>query len=304
MKFERAYCIELKRIITPYTARELYFDEDGEFFGTKLNFQCEDKECRKELISVGTYREKKTKRALHFRSKDAKEHICNCNDESKDKSGKKLGKDDSFKVTKFPEEFILNPPKTKNMGGSINEIDEEEGNKSNKATNSAGLGISTKYNKYRISSFEHLVDCFTSGDEKILKNQNLTINGKTKNFVKFFKPVKYYKDEEGLIYYGKVGSIKKYGKNYSIYFEDRVHIDGEYKHISIYITEELIDKFSRRKLFRQQLDDLIENINDVNINCYFVGVYPEVKTYKVNDIEKTSISVDLEDLRHFVLNYI
>lgn len=64
MKFERAYCIELKRIITPYTARELYFDEDGEFFGNKLNFQCEDKECRKELISVGAYREKKLKE--HF----------------------------------------------------------------------------------------------------------------------------------------------------------------------------------------------------------------------------------------------
>lgn len=304
MKFERAYCIELKQIITPYIARELYFDENSEFFKTKLNFQCEDKDCRKELISVGVYMDKKTKRALHFRSKDAMEHICNCNDLSKNKSGKTIGEDDPFKITKFPTEFILNPPKSKNIVGSISEIDEEEGNESDKTTNSKGLGIKTKSSKYKISSFEHLVDCFTSGDKKILEKQDLTINGKTKKFVKFFKPVKYYMDEEGLIYYGKIENIKKYGKNYAIYFKDRVWVDGDKKHISIYITDELIDTFSRKRLFRQQLDDLIKNIDNENLNCYFVGVYPNLKSYDKNGTKKTSIAVELKDLRHLVLNYI
>lgn len=257
MKFERAYCKEVDKVITPYIARELYFNEDSQFYGEKLEFLYEDKQCRKILIPVGIYLQKRTKRALHFRSKDALEHICGKNNKIEGHSGKDVGTDDPFKITRYPSELILNP--SKSSGGKIGgiDVDDMDITNPNKTSNSIGSGTSTKEIRYKISSFEHLVDCYLSGDKKVLETMEFTINGKTKKFYNFFKKIKYYFDEEGLIYYGEISGIKKYGENYAIYFKDNAWVENAYRTVSIYINNELIDKFGKKKIFKDQLEELI-----------------------------------------------
>jgi hypothetical protein len=301
MKFERAYCEEVNRVVTPYIARELYFNEDSQFYSKKLSFLCEDKECRKVLVPVGIYLQRRTKRALHFRSKDALEHKCDKNNIIGGHSGSEIGNDDPFKITRYPTELILDPPKP--GGSKIGGIDiDDEDDKSNKTSNSTGPGTGIKETRYRIRSFEHLIDCYINGDKKVLETMKFTINGKTKKFYSFFKKVKYYSDEEGLVYYGEVSGIKKYGEDYKIYFEDKAWVENSYKTISIYIDNGLINKFGKRKTFREQLNDLCD-IGDKRVTCYFVGIYPEVTEYEVNNEKKKSVQVKIKDLRHFVLTY-
>lgn len=302
MKFERAYCEELNRVITPYIARELYFNEDSQFYGKKLSFLCEDKECRKTLIAVGVYLQKRTKRALHFRSKDALEHTCYENNIIGGHEGKKIGNDDPFKVTKYPTELILDPPKSGNPKVGGVDIDDDEGNKPSKTSNSIGSGSEIKETRYRIRSFEHLIDCYLNGDKKVLETMEFTINGKTKKFYSFFKKINYYLDEKGLVYYGEVSGIKKYGENYKVYFKDKAWVENAYRTVSIYIDKELINKFGKRKIFKEQLEDL-SNVDDKKAICYFVGVYPEVIEYEFNKNKKKSVQVTIKDLRHFVLTY-
>lgn len=304
MKFERAYCKEVDRVITPYIARELYFNEESQFYGEKLNFLCEDESCRKTLFPVGVYLQRKTKRALHFKSKDPLEHTCVKSNIVGGHSGKKIGKDDPFKITRYPNELLLNP--LKSGGGKVGgiDVDDLDDTKPNKTQNSIGPGTSTKETPYRISSFEHLIDCFLSGEKKVLEEMDFTINGKTKKFYKFFKKIKYYLDEEGLIYYGEVSKIKKYGeKNYAIYFKDKPWVENESRIASIYINNELIEKFGKRKIFKDQLEELM-NMENKKVTCYFVGVYPELTEYtdkKGN--EKESVQVVIKDLRHLVITY-
>ncbi|WP_460385257.1 hypothetical protein [Pseudomonas amygdali] len=76
MKFGRAHCEELKKLLSPYQARDLYTNEDGEHYAQELTFLCEDQRCRALLTPVGIYMARKSKRALHFRTKDT--HASDC----------------------------------------------------------------------------------------------------------------------------------------------------------------------------------------------------------------------------------
>lgn len=111
MKFDRAYCVELKDGVTPYKAREIYLGEGDEFFGRQLTFRCEDPRSRSQLTAVGVYMPRKSKRALHFRSKEEHEAACGFigSGTSRLKGNLPPENEDEFKPTNFPPELVLDP---------------------------------------------------------------------------------------------------------------------------------------------------------------------------------------------------
>ncbi|TWH46765.1 hypothetical protein [Sporomusa sp. KB1] len=307
MKIDKAYCNELKESITPYLARELYFDEESEYYGQKLNFSCDSNECSVELVGVNIYNEKKPKKALHYRTKKNLKHSSECdyflkNSGASQTEVNKKRKEEGFKITRYPSEFLLNRPKTSNRSSGNVKIEEYEEEIEPFVRNIAGSsGSSSKESVLKTSSLENMVDCYLHGDFDILNNQNLTIGNKTKKFMHFFKKIKYYQDEIGLIYWGNVKEIKKYGKNYRIVFKDRPTVDNISYSVSIYIENELIEKYRKRKLFRSQIDSIIDTQEEVL--CFFVGTYPQFIEVEKNKEKFKVLGVTIDNLDHIAFTF-
>ncbi|WP_273325145.1 hypothetical protein [Vallitalea guaymasensis] len=307
MKFDKAYCKELDKAITPYYARELFFDETGIYYGKKLEFKCRDENCRVELIGVNIYKEKRFKKALHYRTKPKTNHADECmfiaeNKEHKNGRNDEREDGEGFKISKYPSEFLLERPKQKNNGVNIIEV-EEDVDLPTKSTNGRGNDkrSTKKKSKLKTSCLEHLVDCYLNGDKNQLKREVLTIGNKTKYFNNFFKKIKFCHDEQGLIYWGVLKGIKKYGGNYKITFKDKLKIDEEYLPVSIYIKDETINNYRRKKVFRSLISDLASS--DDEVTCFFVGAYPEKKEVEYNGSKFNIMEVDIENLDHIALTF-
>ena len=300
MKFEKAFCEELNQPITPYLARELFFDEENEYYNKKLNFKCPDDRCRAKLIGVRIYNPKRPKKALHFRTKD--DHINGCSGvvrKNRGNNNKNIKGEEGFKVTRFPEVFLLERPKLIRKGTVSNEVKIDDELSINESINNSGK--EEKKSILKTSSLDHIVDCYLNGDKSIISAQTLSIGDKTKYFKNFFKHIKYFQDEEGLIYWGEIREIKKFGTNYKLIFKDKPWFDGENLQLSIYIKNEIIEKYRKRRLFRTQIEDLLGS--DLEILCFFVGVYPQVKSLSKNNTTFNILDVELEHLDHISLTF-
>lgn len=301
MKFDKTYCEELNNYITPYYARELYFDENNEYYNVELTFKCPDELCRIDLVGVNIYKSKRSKKALHFRTKPKKIHQCQKGIEkgASSPSDSKAGDEEGFKVTRYPSEFLIERPKVGEL--FVPEIEDFQVTTDVIiSTHSKHPTPSNKKSIIKTSCLDHLVDCYLNGDQNELRMQPLTINGKTKIFFNFFKKIKYYLDEKGLIYWGEVKSIKKYGKNYSIYFEDRPLVGGKKFSVSIYIQNEIIDRYRKKKMFKEQIEGLIEAKEPVL--CFFVGTYP-VLTDVEGETSFKVLQVNIDNLDHISLTF-
>lgn len=284
MKFGRAYCREIDATLSPYRARELFTDEDGEYFGLELVFLCEDKDCRSRLTPVGIYMARKSKRALHFRNKD--DHKIGCEFLSLGSPGKVRGpseKEDDFKVSDFPTELDLNPVKRKGSAGSSTlDIGDDDGTTGG---NGGGNGCGSKrHTSTRTRYLDLVVDCFLSGDEDGKKGQ-FTIAGKTKAFSRFFKKIQYFGDEGGLIYYGGIDQLKVYsGKGIGLRFVEPIWIDKKKYRAWVYVPQERIDESRRRKAFMAEMDELSKAVTAGEyVEAFFVGAYPLRDTVEMKD---------------------
>ncbi len=307
MRFDKAYCIELEKPMTPYFARDLFFDEESKYYNQKLHFRCEDDKCKVELVGVNIYNDKKNKKALHYRTKPKLKHDKNCSyflkdHELKTVETKNKKEDEGFKITQYPSVFLLNRPKS--IGGISGVIEIEEAIEINKSSPQNASNVSNNTVRTSIlktSCLDNLVDCYLNGDKYKLNNQPLTIGTKTKYFNNFFKNIKYFQDEEGLIYWGEVKEVKKFGQNYSIIFKDKSKIDNNYLTTSIYIENHIIEKYRKRKLFRNHLDELINSKE--RILCFFVGSYPEVVEVKKGDLKFKVLDVKISNLDHISFTF-
>lgn len=307
MKFDKAYCQELNRAISPYVAREIYFDEESQYYGRKLTFSCEDKNCRVSLVPVVIYCEKRSKPALHYRTAPGKTHNSGCDyafpketNEGK-RQPTKSGK--GYKKTRYPSVFLLERQK-KVKDINIVVVEEEDTNIEPKHINSQGtVQNSNNLSTLKTSSLEHLVDCYLNVSSTELEKHTLTIKNKTKYFRNFFKRIRYFSDEEGLIYWGKIKEIKKYGQNYLIKFQNIAKSNNRELFISIYIQNETIEKYRKRRLFREQINALVESTEE--ILCFFVGAYPKLVDVPKKDGTKFSaFNVDIQNLDHLAFTFV
>lgn len=308
MKFGRAWCDEVGEALTPYRARELYTDEDGEYYGKELTFRCEDKDCRVRLTPVGIYMTRKSKRALHFRTWE--EHNPDCELVKPGPGGTKIRRppdgEDDYKPTDFPTEFVLNPPKRKATGGGTNgggSGDDGAGGGTVEGGGNGGGGGRPTSTKTRY--LDEVVDCFLSGDEDS-KRREFKIGGKTRAFARFFKKVQFFTDEPGLIYYGPIDSLKVYkGKGVGLRFADSVWVDKKSYRIRVYVPQERIDKSRRRKAFLAEMAELEKAIAEKEeVLAFFVGAYPERVTIEKPDGTSFDLySAELSSVDHLSLTF-
>lgn len=196
MKFGRAHCEQLKKSLSPYQARDLYTNEDGEHYAQELTFLCEDQRCRALLTPVGIYMARKSKRALHFRTRE--EHAPDCDFLQPGASGgtsrSPAEQEDDFKPSDFPTELDLSPRPRKGAGGggetTTSGIDDETGTSGAASTRDGKMRKTSTRTRY----LDLVVDCYLSEDDAS-KNQLLTIADKTKTFARFFKKIQYFQDE-------------------------------------------------------------------------------------------------------------
>lgn len=304
-KFDKAFCIEIGEAITPYLARELYFDESSEYYKQKLNYKCNEKNCNAELYARCIYNEKRNKQVPHFAKKKSSEHDMNCYYSQdrylanpKDPQATHLV---GTKISRFPSVFLLNGFSRMIAGVPIVEDEiEVESNVTTSGKSSANT-TGSKKSVSRTSLLDNLVDCYEKGNPKLLETEELTIDGKTKIFKRFFKNIKYYTDEAGLIYWGTVKELKKYGKNYRIIFEERPWVKGKSIQASIYLEDEVISSYRKCNSFRKQLDSLMNSKAD--IKCYFVGTYPKVVEVMTNEDPFEVASIHVNNLNHISFTF-
>ena len=301
MKFSKAYCTELNKNISPYEAREYYFDEGSEFYQKKLTFKCEDSICRADLVAVNIYNKIRAKKASHYRTRPKTDHLDECCFFAEDKEISGRAEDaknsEKFKRLKFPSEFLLERPEIISDGKRVRVTEVTENSAKITRNTKPANNQTNKESTIKTSCLDHLVDCFLIGKQSDLKNNLLTINGKTKYFKNFFKKIEYFKDEEGLIYYGKIKELKPYGKNYSIGFKSWVDFEGKSRSISIYLEENLIKNYRKHKLLLEQLNEMANSGEE--IMCFFVGAYPKID----EGVDFKPLKVEIRNLDHIALIY-
>lgn len=285
MKFGRAHCEQLEALLSPYQARDLYTDEDGEYYAQVLTFLCEDQECRTRLTPVGIYMARKSKRALHFRTKD--EHAPSCVFLQPGTAGgitrSPIEQEDDYKPSIFPTELELTPRTRKgNDGGATTASGSDDeafggGREPSSGGNRRATSTRTRY-------LDLVVDCYLSEDDAS-KNQLFTIADKTKAFSRFFKKIQYFQDESGLIYHGLIDDLNLYpDKGVGLRFAEPVWVDKKRYRVWAYVPQERIDESRRRKAFLVEMDELEKAVKaGEQVHAFFVGAYPVKNTVEKKD---------------------
>lgn len=306
MKFDRALCHQLNCVLTIYQARELHFDEESIFDSKSMAYECPDEDCSAEMIGVNDT-SVRFKTTPHFRTKQGAVHSESC-DYSKNSSSPKStelskpGTSHGYKVTDIPEEFLLErqaPPVGQGKKQKKQDTMNEEGTEHLTATQG------DKFSVHKTSCLEHIVEVWETHTPESLKDIALTIGHKTKYYRNIFKPIRFFTDEEGLIYFGEVENIESFGQDYAIRFKDRPGYpdpkSDKYK-ISIYLRSDLINTYRKRKLFREHID-MLKILTAEKVTCYFVGAYPKLidKTGKFGPFK--ALELNITNLDHLVLRY-
>ena len=306
MKFDKAYCTELKKEISPYFARELYFNQESNYYGVRLHYGCPNSDCDTILIPYNVYRNERLKQKIHFHTKIRNLHSSSCDYTIESQSNKlsyeEAKRQNRIKNSILPTELVLNKQILEKKSKLKNDVPNESTNHKQK---SSVASKSKKFSKNTSSTktpfFDHIVDCYENIDEKVLKEEFLTINAKKKRFYYFFKKCQYFYDEKGLIYWGEVSELKQYGKNYSIKFKNKAKVGDKYLSINIYITEGLINAYNKKKQFTEILNLLSEH--EGIIRCYFVDAYPDKELVEKNGLKFDTLKVEIKNLGHLVLRF-
>ena len=265
MKFGNVFCVEKGTMMSPYQARDIFFDQSSPFYQRELEFRCPDKACRARLSPVNVYTARRLRRSLHFRTANGETHSDRCTYRVEDHplvAGTPRTTDD-YKKSTLPDEFVIDGLRSSTSTAR----------RSNQEEHDSGRSISA----HRTNSLEHIVDCFLNIDIEKLKEHWMRIGSQRKLFYRWFKKVQYFHDGHGLIYYGTVQNVRQYGPNFRIRFSKRAPFCGKHLPVTIYITAEQIGSFSKSELFTKMLSEMV-NAKEGEVTCFFVGAFPERRT--------------------------
>jgi len=305
---DRAYCHQTDSVLTIYQVRDLHFDEGNDFNAKIATYECPDEDCSVELRGV-KHAAVEFKNAPHFRVLKNHDHGPEC-DFRKGKTSKPdkdtgVGDPRDYKDSTFPSELLL---ERQPLPYGTGKPKKPRGPRSKPQVIS---GADEDYAApHRTSILEHIVETWLAHGKDVLRRELLTIGDMTKYYPNMFKPIEYFTNGRGFIYWGAVKEIRYYRHKdaYSITFVDKPWFDGEPRQIGIYIESDQIERYRRRRLFRRYMDSLL-NATQGSVNCYFVGAYPELKSEDV--VIKTGVGekrfrpleVHLSNLDHLVLRF-
>ncbi|RXK02672.1 hypothetical protein CRV02_04345 [Arcobacter sp. CECT 8989] len=308
MTFDKAYCRELEINLTAYRARRKYFEKDD---NKHFTFECPDKNCKVEFTGVNIYTVGKFKHRPHFRTKKNCSHTKDCklvieNVSSIDNGDNEGKKAHGTKLTKHPDEFIMERPKQETNSRGAKEYDEDDTFDTLERAPRLKREYADEKNAkpHKTSYLENVVDSFEKMDEQEIYDTYITLERERRNYMHTFKNIKYAEDGTNFIFFGEIKPIKKYGNNYAILFKDSIWFNGGYKIVSIYITKDLIDNYRLRRLFKETIEELSNLGNNyTSAKCYFVGAYPVEETIKGKNGSFTVLNVYIENLDHLVIKF-
>jgi len=291
MTFEKAYSPELDTTVTAYNAKRKFFAQDDT--SLKYSFFCPDKSCSIELTAVNVFTIGKFKQKPHFRTKKNCHHIDSCSiihevntNSHKVHQSDTKGETHGFKHSIYPTEFISSRPKLENSTkieiDLSNDIDEIEPKKKRQPS---AEKKPTNSRPHKTSYLENIVDSFEDMDTDIEKNSyTVILNSIERTYKNSFKDIIYFEDGKNFIFYGKINPIKKYGKNFSIKFQNKAWYQNRLYQVSIYIKEETINTYRLSRHFRESMEELSklgDNFQDAT--CYFVNAYPKLKEISISN---------------------
>ena len=308
MKYDQAYCTSLEDKLTIYEVRDLNFDESDNFDSDESDFLCPDDLCRemvgeKSKLSVVNAKRRKYVKTPHFRDTVNTLHREKCPygnpDQVTDDVAPESTHTEGVKEHHFPTEFI---PKRKRYTKKAPKkpLDGREGVEATVSRTNPTTNLSRGKSTNKTSVLEHIVECYVSNinDKKKLNSMPLTISGIKLSYWSFFKKIRYFEDREGLIYWGQVKSIKDYKFSFRVDFADWVR--G--KPVSLYIKKSLIDSYRKRKMFLDEIRDVIQS--DDEKYCFFYGIYPQVKEVKYGDKAFHVYNGEVENIDHILIRTI
>ncbi|WP_086930697.1 hypothetical protein [Agarilytica rhodophyticola] len=306
IKIDKAYCHQTDSVLSIYQVRDLHFDEDNPFNAKNATYECLDEDCHAPLIGVNST-SVEFKNAPHYRLKRGHEHseACDFNKATHvTKAEEEPNQERDYKASAHPNVLLLERQPVPRCTGKPRKP------RAPRDPSDAPIALDTgrEHNSpHETSILEHVVETWLEHGE-VLRRVALTIGEKTKWYPNAFKYIKYFTDERGLIYWGNVKKIKPYGHGYSITFMERPEYEGDKRQIGIYITDEQINSYRKRRLFRRYIDSLV-NSEEGTVQCYFVGAYPVLKetevVYQTAKGEQSfrPLEVYLSNLDHLVLRF-
>lgn len=315
-RITRAYCIELKEVVTITQARKKFLSMDPR--PIKFHFLCSDEKCRKEKIRVigVNYKENAQElvihRAAHFREHDS--HLLGCEwekpPEEEDSNGLLPGETEEAarkrrarrKLSNFID--IFDP--SDDDDHSQDQI--ESGNHKNVDFNSlVEKPCLTKKEQdshlpgaTKTSDLERLVESFREAKETLTSKEFSELELKIKGIGKM-RLAQYFQRLSTVqasttqrVIYGGATLVKRYGKNDShargflFQFYDKV----EGKRVSLYVSQAMMKQYHHRKY----IDDIISKDDQVRyFTIYVLGHFEPA------DDERRSLNLVVSDLRHFVI---
>ncbi|MEA9987307.1 hypothetical protein QN404_00180 [Pseudomonas sp. RTS1] len=308
MKFDTAYSLSLDDKVSIYDIRDLNFDESTGFDSDKDSFLCPNDACRAAFDStnaLSTFNAKNVnyQRTPHFKNKPGTRHIDGCRYAGSHKSA--TGESDDEREENFPSEFVLTrrlyEPRTLVVGTAGSVLQEPTKAPANRATTSSGSNDSIPD---KTSVFAHPVECYVSNidDKDKLKAMPLKIGEHAATYWAFFKKIEYLQDNQGLIYWGKIKTIKDYTSSFRIDFEKKVWLDRKPYSVNVYLSKKLIENYRKRTAFLEQIKAAASS--ERSLYCFFYGVTPQlVQVPSQKNPEQTFgvFSARIENLDHLII---
>ncbi|WPN97083.1 hypothetical protein [Pseudomonas sp. MUP55] len=308
MKFDTAYSLSLDDKLSIYDVRDLNFDETDGFDSDKERFLCPNDACRAAFDSgntLSTFNAKNVnyQRTPHFKNKTSTQHIDGCRYASTHKGT--TGESDDEREENFPSEFVLTrrqyqrkPPLAGTEDVAVPEPTKAPANRAS----STRSNVETTPDK--TSVFAHPVECYVSNidDKDKLKSMPLKIGEHTATYWTFFKKIEYLQDNKGLIYWGRIKTIKDYTNSFRIDFEKKVWLDKKPYSVNVYLSKKLLESYRKRSAFLEQIKAAASS--ERPLYCFFYGVTPQLKQVpsKKNPEQTFGVfSANIENLDHLII---
>lgn len=308
MHIERAYCVELERVVDIYEARDFYFRQTPP--RKRFRFLCSDEKCREANATkvTGVNYDKLVEESdqyvkPHFRENT--DHIDDCEwielemalnelrEESRRSSKHKTdprrpGKRKSLKSSNIVDIFVPN-----SVGGArtVERLAREKraGIKRipNKRDRIDALKAHLRDNPNQTSFLENVVHSYYMLEPDDRRLTRLKIGrGAWRSYRESFRPIDQYKRDrsDNYIYSGGVW-VKRYGPNFSLIFISKVELEGKERRVSLYIEKEKLERYKHRAYLTEMLEKLLSKSADY-ATCFFYGhIRPSTKNDAWLDID-------------------
>ncbi len=284
MIINRAFCVELQRIMTINEAHRCYF-EPAPAARRRFTFLCSDKICRERDEGGETIRTKVTGVNYdkspkeedyylkpHFRSNTPHSPNCEWLKSSTTQIGGQCGGDDpnreiSPKSSDVIDIFLPDTDEAAKPigGGSDGSITETEIIEEPNIIQTKNLNVT--------SCLENVVDSylFLSPDQK--RSTHLKLGrAPWRSYTDCFRPIKFYNrggTDKNSIFYGNIWG-RKVGSSFSLFFYDRPEFRGKTWGVELRIEESDLTRYKHGGYVAELLTEVIKR-GEPSTTCYFYG---------------------------------